>query len=90
MSRVVFDTFELHQHFMRTNHATIEIFEVHNIIGATMENQVKVLLDSIGLLNKVIAYIEDEGFNLSTLTFVILCFAFQLSMPFDPSLGSRI
>jgi hypothetical protein len=41
MSRVVFDTFELHQHFMRTNHATIGIFEVHNIIGATMENQVK-------------------------------------------------
>lgn len=79
---------------MRTNHATIGIFEVHNIIGATMANQVKVLLDSIGLLNKVIAYIEDEGFNLSTLTFVltfvILCFSFQLSMPFDPSLGLRI
>ncbi len=89
MSRVVFDTFELHQHFMRTNHATIGIFEVHNIIGATMENQVKVLLDSIGLRNKV-SYIENEGFNLSTLTFVILCFPFQLSMPFDPSLGSTI
>jgi hypothetical protein len=41
MSCVVFDTFELHQHFMRTIHAMIGIFEVHNIIGATMENQVK-------------------------------------------------
>ncbi len=88
---MVFDTFELHQHFMKTTHVTIGIFEVHNIIGATMANQIKVLLNSIGLLNKVIAYIEDERFNLSTLTsvltFVILCFAFQLSMPFDPSFG---
>ncbi len=83
MSRVVFDTFELHQHSMRTTHVTIEIFEVHNIIGVTMANQVKVLLDTFSLLNKVIAYIEDEGYYLSTLTFVstfvILCFAFQLT-----------
>ncbi len=80
---MVFDTFELHQHSMRTTHVTIEIFEVHNIIGVTMANQVKVLLDTFSLLNKVIAYIEDEGYYLSTLTFVstfvILCFAFQLT-----------
>lgn len=35
-------------------------FEIHNIIGATMGNQIKVLIDSICLLNKVITYIEDE------------------------------
>jgi ABC-type polar amino acid transport system ATPase subunit len=51
---VVFDTFELHQHIMKTTNVTIEIFEVHNIISATMANQVKVLLDSIGLLNNLI------------------------------------
>jgi ABC-type polar amino acid transport system ATPase subunit len=65
MSRVVFDTFELHQCFMKTTNVTIGIFEVHNIISATMANQVKVVLNSIGLLDNVITYIEDEGFNLT-------------------------
>jgi hypothetical protein len=35
-------------------HMTIGIFEVHNIVSATMTNQVKSLLDSFGLLDKVI------------------------------------
>ncbi len=45
---------------------TIEIFEVHNIIGVAMTNQVKILLDSFGLLDKIIAYVKDEGSNLIT------------------------
>jgi hypothetical protein len=57
---------------------TIDIFKVHNIIGASHGNQVKTLLDSFGLLDKVIAYIKDEGFKLSTLTstliFVVSCY----------------
>ncbi len=46
---------------------TIGIFEIHNIVGATMANQVKFLLDSFGLLDKIIAYVKDEGSNLNTL-----------------------
>lgn len=37
-----------------STHVTIEIFEVHNTIGAAMANQVKVLLDSFELHDKVI------------------------------------
>jgi hypothetical protein len=65
---------------------TIDIFKVHNIIGASHGNQVNTLLDSFGLLDKVIAYIKYEGFNLSTLIstliFVVFCYFFQLTYPF--------
>jgi hypothetical protein len=47
-------------------HVTIRIFEVHNITNASMANQVKSLLDSFGLFDKVTAYIKDEWFNLKT------------------------
>ncbi len=47
---------------------TIEIFEVHNTVSPTMANQVKFLLDSFGLFDKIIAYIKHEGFNLNILT----------------------
>jgi hypothetical protein len=53
---------------------TIGIFEAHNIVSATMANQVKCLLDSFSLLDK------DEGFNLNTSTdaliFVVSCSIF--------------
>ncbi len=52
--------------------------EVHNIVGGDMTTQIKVLLNSFGLLNKFIAYVKDERSNLVTLTFslkfVISCF----------------
>ncbi len=58
---------------------TIEIFEIHNIIGVAMTYQVKTLLDFFGLLDKVIAYVKDEVCNLniliSTLIFKVSCFA---------------
>jgi hypothetical protein len=53
-------------------------FEVHNIIGVAMTYQVKTLLDSFGLLDKVIAYVKDESSNLNILGFYIFkvsCFA---------------
>jgi hypothetical protein len=57
-------------------------FEVGNTSSATMANQVRILLDSFGLLTKVIAYVKDERSNLntlnSTLTFVISCYSLQL------------
>jgi hypothetical protein len=48
---------------------TIGIFEIHNSASATMANRVKSLLDSFGLLDKIIAYVKDERSNLNTLTF---------------------
>ncbi len=70
-------------------HVIVVIFEVHNTIGVAITNQVKVLLDVFGLLNKIIAYVKDEGSNLSTLTLalinVVTCFPFQLTIPFMES-----
>ncbi len=44
------------------------------------------LMNSFGLLNKVITYVKDEGFNLATLTFVLTFvvsyFPLQLPCPF--------
>ncbi len=39
---------------------TVRVFEVQNTTNGTMENQVKILLDSFGLLNKVITYVKNE------------------------------
>jgi len=44
---------------------TMWIFEMHNIASASMANQVKVLLDSFGLLDKVVAYVKSKGFAIS-------------------------
>jgi hypothetical protein len=58
----------------------IGLFEVHDTINATMANQVKTLLDSFDLFNKIVACVKDEGSNLNTLTsaltFVISCYTF--------------
>jgi hypothetical protein len=48
---------------------TIGIFKVHNIVGVTMANQVKLLLNSFGILDKVITYVKDKGSNLNILIF---------------------
>jgi hypothetical protein len=37
----------------------VGVFEEQNIDGVAMANQVNILLDSFGLLNKVIAYVKD-------------------------------
>jgi hypothetical protein len=54
----------------------IGLFEVHDTISATMANQVKTLLNSFDLFNKIVACVKDEGSNLSTLTFAISCYTF--------------
>jgi len=52
----------------------------------TMANHVKVLLDFFGLLDKIIAYVKDEGSNLSTLilalTHVVICSPLQSTSSF--------
>jgi len=64
----------------------IWIFEVHDTTNVAMANQVKSLLDSFGLLDKVMTCIKDERSNLniltSILTFVVSCYALQLACPF--------
>jgi len=60
---VSFDTFALVVSFINTlskpTPMIIGIFEVHNITSASVANQVKGLLDSFGLLDKVFAYVKD-------------------------------
>jgi len=43
------------------------LFEATNVFGVVMAVQVKDLLSSYNLLDKLIAYVKDEGGNLSTL-----------------------
>jgi hypothetical protein len=70
-------------------HVTMGIFEMHNITNASMANQIKVLFDSFGLLDKVVAYAKAKGSNLFaltiTLTIVVSCLRFQLPCPFVKS-----
>ncbi len=90
MSHGAHDTFAMIVSFINNlwepTHVIVGIFEVHNTIGVAIANQVKVLLDIFGLLNKVIAYVEDERSNLNTLTLalinVVTCSPFQLTSPF--------
>lgn len=71
---------------MAAHPCTIGILEVSNTIGATMANQVKILLDSFGLLNQVIAYVKHKRSNLNTLTstliYVVFYFSLWLACPF--------
>jgi hypothetical protein len=73
--------------FWEPTHVTVRVFEVQNTIDGTMDNQVKILLDSFGLLDNVIIYIKNESSNLNTLTnvflkYVVSCSPPQLSTPF--------
>jgi hypothetical protein len=72
--------------FWEPTHVIIGVFEMKNIICASMEYQVKILLDSFGLLHKIIAYVKNEGSNLNTLInalkFVVSYYPFQLPTPF--------
>jgi hypothetical protein len=60
----------------------IWVFEVQNTTCAIMANQVKILFESFGLLDKVIVYVKNKGSNLNTLTnvFIICSFLFLPSV----------
>jgi hypothetical protein len=51
-----------------------------------MANKVKILLDSFGLLDKIIVYVTDKGSNLNTLInalkSIVSYFPFQFYTPF--------
>jgi hypothetical protein len=62
MFHVGYDTFVMVLNFIKSSweptHVTIGIFEGHKIIGASMVNQIKFLLDSFGLFDKIITYMS--------------------------------
>ncbi len=72
--------------YSKPTHVIVGVFEMQNTIGATMANQVKIILDSFGSFNKVIGYVKNEGSNLNTLTialkFLVHYFPFQLPFTF--------
>jgi hypothetical protein len=47
-------------------HVTMGLFEMNEIIGQSMVVQLQILLDRFGLLHWIIAFVKDEGMNLST------------------------
>ncbi len=47
---------------------TIGLFEATKINGQTLANKLRKFFGQYGLRNKIIAYIKDEGSNLSTMT----------------------
>jgi len=71
MSKFGHDTFVLMINFINSLwvhcHVTMGLFEATNVFGVVMAVQVKDLLSSYNLLDKLIAYVKDEGGNLSTL-----------------------
>jgi len=90
MSRLGYYTFALVINFINPSWApcyiAIGLFEAFDIFGATFTKQVKILLVKFNLTNKVIAYVKNEGANLSSLiiafTFVVSCELLQLTQPF--------
>jgi hypothetical protein len=63
-------------------HVPMGIFKVHNTTSVTMANQVKVLWDSFGLFDKVIAYVKDERSKFKFFDFTIdkCCYLFSISI----------
>jgi len=71
MSRVGFDTFALVVNFIddcwEPRHLTVGLFEVHDTSGVALAEIVKLLLDEFQLTKKILAWVKDEGSNLTTL-----------------------
>jgi hypothetical protein len=64
-------------------------FEAIDMAGIAMVTQVKDLLPFSNLLDKIIAYVKDEGGNLSTLaralSYVVSCAPMALTGPWQGS-----
>ncbi len=75
MSRSRHDTFVHVINFINSHwvpcHVIMGLFETTNTFGVVMAAQVKELLSSYNLLNKLITYMKDKGGNLSTLARVL-------------------
>lgn len=90
MSRVGYDTFTLVVNFItrewKPSHVTIGLFEANDTRGLSLAEQVKPILEEFELTNKVIAYVKDEGSNLTTmassLSEVVSCEPLGLTRPY--------
>jgi hypothetical protein len=75
MSRVGVDTFVMIVHFLNVQwepcHITIGFFEILDITQSAMALQVNDVLVKHWFITWVIAYVKDEGGNLSTTTIVL-------------------
>jgi len=71
-------------------HVRMRLFEIIDMARITMVTQVKDLLSFYNLSDKIIAYVKDEGGNLSTfaraLSYVITCAPMALVAPWQGSL----
>jgi len=67
-------------------HIIMGLFEIQNTSGVNIVEQMKSLLGSFGLLDKVMAYVKDEGNNLASLiialTLIASCSTLKLVSPF--------
>jgi hypothetical protein len=76
MSRRGFDTFVLVMNYINKKwepcYVVVGIFEVHETLKAAMAIQFKDLLVRYNLLDKIIAYVKDEGVNLNTFTMTLI------------------
>ncbi len=70
ISRSRHDTFSLVINFINSQqvpyHVTVGYFEVNDKIGVAMAKQVRDFMFPYNLLEKLIAYVKDEGGNMST------------------------
>jgi hypothetical protein len=90
MSRVGVDTFVLTMHFLNDKwelcHVTIGFFEIVETSKNTMALQVNEVFAKHGLNAWVIAYVKNEGGNLSTMTIaltsIVSCEVLGLTTPF--------
>jgi hypothetical protein len=70
-------------------HVTINLFETIETFGVAMAIQVNEVSVAYGFNTKILAYVKDEGNNLSTmtisLTFIVSCQVLRLTTPFIKS-----
>jgi len=57
---------------MEPCHIDVGIFKVHETLGAIMAIQLKDLIVHYDFLQKVIAYVKDEGVNMNTFTMALI------------------
>ena len=91
MSRGGVDTFALVINFLSDKwipvHVTVGLFEVSDTSGGAMALQMKALLDSFGLTQRILAFVKDEGGNLGTmagaLRSIVSCDPLQITTVFE-------
>ncbi len=93
MSKSRHDTFAILINFINSQwvpcHVIVALFEATNTIGVAMAMQIRDLLASYNLLEKLIACVKDEGGNMSTLTrtlpSIISCIPLAFTIPWHGS-----